>query len=63
MVPSHLERNGRSSFKVISGEVAVVVLCGSGINELGCWDIGFFLLRALLTGEGRSAYDNFREPK
>ena len=63
MVPSHLERKGRSSFKVISGEVAVVLLCGSRIHEPGCWDIGFFLLGALLTGQGRSAYDNFREPK
>jgi hypothetical protein len=53
MVPSHLERKGRSSFKVISGEVTVVWLCGSRINELSCWDIGFFLLGALLTGEGR----------
>jgi hypothetical protein len=42
MVSSNLERKGRSSFKVFSAEVAVVLLCGSRINELGCWDIGFF---------------------
>ena len=38
MVPSHLERKGRSSFKVFSAEVAVVLLCGSTINQPGCWE-------------------------
>jgi hypothetical protein len=42
MVPSNLERKGRSSFKVISAEVAVVLVCGSRIHEPGCWEIGFF---------------------
>jgi hypothetical protein len=63
MVPSNLERKGRSSFKAISGEVAVVLLCGSTINQPGCWENRVFLLGSLLTGQGRSAYDNFCEPK
>jgi hypothetical protein len=52
MVPSNLERKGRSSFKVISAEVAVVLLCGSTINQPGCWKNRVFLLGALLTGKG-----------
>ena len=52
MVPSNLERKGRSSFKVFSAEVAVVLLCGSTINQPGCWENRVFLLGALLTGKG-----------